>query len=87
MEVSIEYVRGQRAGLLDCGALAGVVGRYGVFSLDTRLFLFTGVLGGFTTFSAFGLETVDLIRRGDYGVASAMSPLAPCAAWRRFGSQ
>ena len=34
-----------------------------------RLFLVTGVLGGFTTFSAFGLEAVGLLRRGDVGLA------------------
>lgn len=34
-----------------------------------RLFLATGVLGGFTTFSAFGLETVGLLRRGEFGYA------------------
>ncbi len=29
-----------------------------------RLFLITGLLGGFTTFSAFGLETLNLIKQG-----------------------
>ena len=29
-------------------------------------FVMTGVLGGFTTFSAFSLETVTLIERQDY---------------------
>jgi CrcB protein len=31
---------------------------------ETRLFLITGILGGFTTFSAFSLEVVALIERG-----------------------
>ena len=30
-----------------------------------RLFLVTGVLGGFTTFSAFGLETFELLADGE----------------------
>ena len=41
-----------------------------MFGPDARLFLFTGLLGGFTTFSAFGLETVHLIRRGDLSTAA-----------------
>jgi CrcB protein len=35
------------------------------------LLLFTGILGGFTTFSAFGLETMFLIRRGDVLIAAS----------------
>src|SRR5688500_14035690 len=34
-----------------------------------RLFLATGILGGFTTFSAFSLETVQLWQRGALGGA------------------
>jgi CrcB protein len=34
-----------------------------------RLFLAAGVLGGFTTFSAFGYETVELLRAARYGSA------------------
>lgn len=33
-------------------------------------FVMTGLLGGFTTFSAFSLETVTLIERGQFGQAS-----------------
>lgn len=35
-----------------------------IFTEAGRLFLFTGILGGFTTFSAFGLETFYLLRQG-----------------------
>lgn len=38
-------------------------------SQATRLFLMTGLLGGFTTFSAFALETVLLYERGAAGWA------------------
>jgi fluoride exporter len=37
---------------------------------ELRLFLTTGILGGFTTFSAFSLDTVFLMERGDYGTAA-----------------
>ena len=36
----------------------------------TRLFLATGVLGGFTTFSAFSLETILLWERGETALAA-----------------
>jgi CrcB protein len=39
-------------------------------SQTTRLFLTTGLLGGFTTFSAFSLETVLLYERGAWGWAA-----------------
>jgi CrcB protein len=32
-------------------------------------FVMTGVVGGFTTFSAFSLETVTMMERGEYGAA------------------
>jgi fluoride exporter len=38
---------------------------------DLRLFLATGLLGGFTTFSAFSLETVNMIRTGETAKALA----------------
>lgn len=51
-------------GCLAIGALAALAEHHDLFSATTRLFLFTGVLGGFTTFSAFGYESAFLIRRG-----------------------
>ena len=46
------------------GVLAGGLARTSAPE-SFRLFLITGVLGGFTTFSAFGLESLALLRRGD----------------------
>tara|TARA_B100001750_G_C15513098_1_gene605046 strand:- start:904 stop:1299 length:396 start_codon:yes stop_codon:yes gene_type:complete len=34
-------------------------------SQEIQIFLTVGVLGGFTTFSAFGIDTVNFIRNGD----------------------
>jgi len=39
-------------------------------SSHTRTFLFIGILGGFTTFSSFTLETMNLFRDGEYGMAT-----------------
>jgi CrcB protein len=52
------------------GALAGLVASGRVpMRLPAREFLFVGVLGGFTTFSTCGLDTVTLVRSGDVGLA------------------
>jgi CrcB protein len=50
-------------GCLVAGLLAGLAEKHDAFSPDLRLLLFTGLLGGFTTFSAFGLETVTLFQK------------------------
>lgn len=53
------------------GLLAGwLASREGPQAEALRLFAAVGVLGGFTTFSAFGLEAMSLIRRGDLGTAA-----------------
>jgi CrcB protein len=44
------------------GFLAQLADGYGAFSSDVRAFLFVGILGGFTTYSAFGGETFNLLR-------------------------
>ena len=64
------------SGCLIIGVLASVSERSGVLSQDARLFLFTGILGGFTTFSAFGLETFGLLRRGEILVALCYAGLS-----------
>ena len=75
-------------GCFAIGALAALVEHRDFFSADTRLFLFTGVLGGFTTFSAFGYEGVFLLRRGEIAVAAAYAGLSVVcglgAVWLAF---
>jgi fluoride exporter len=41
-----------------------------------RLFLTTGVLGGYTTFSAFSLDTMLLYERGELGLAALYAVLS-----------
>lgn len=53
------------------GLVAGLAQRHAFLTPEVRLLLFTGLLGGFTTFSAFGLETVQLLRRGEATLAAA----------------
>jgi CrcB protein len=48
---------------------AGVNERFRFLSGDAYAFLFAGVLGGFTTFSAFSVETLALLRAGSWGSA------------------
>jgi CrcB protein len=57
------------AGCLLAGVLAGLAEEYDLFGPDTRLLVFTGLLGGFTTFSAFGLDALFLLRRGEIATA------------------
>jgi fluoride exporter len=63
-------------GCVAAGILAGLVERHSSFSPDTRVLLFTGLIGGFTTFSAFGVETVFLLRRGEVAIAFAYVALS-----------
>src|SRR5690606_17916303 len=48
------------------GVLVEYVAQKGGISRQLQLFLATGVLGGFTTFSAFSLEAMTLIHRGQF---------------------
>lgn len=47
------------------GFLSELADSRSLFSSDTRTFLVIGILGGFTTFSAFGNETMNLLRDGE----------------------
>lgn len=53
-------------GALLMGIIVEGAARLWTVPTDLRLFLTTGVLGGFTTFSAFSLETVLMIEKGDW---------------------
>jgi CrcB protein len=77
-------------GCLVVGILGGLVVKHDFFSAEARLFLFTGIAGGFTTFSAFGLESFYLVRRGEvliaggYVVSSVIIGLL--AVWAGFAA-
>lgn len=51
------------------GFLAELADHRGALSGETKAFLIVGLLGGFTTFSAFGNETMNLLRDGEVWLA------------------
>jgi CrcB protein len=51
------------------GLVAGYLAFKGEAAASWRLFLMTGILGGYTTFSAFSLDTALLYERGEIGLA------------------
>jgi len=53
------------------GLIAGYLAFKGEASQPFRLFLMTGILGGYTTFSAFSLDAGLLYERGELGLAAA----------------
>ena len=75
-------------GCLFIGALSGAAEKFDLIGPGARLFLFTGLLGGFTTFSAFGFETFYLLRRGEIVMAAlyATASVLVCllAVWVGF---
>jgi CrcB protein len=56
-------------GSLAIGLLGAVAESRGLFGPGTRLALFVGLLGGFTTFSSFSFETLQLARGGQWLLA------------------
>lgn len=58
------------------GLLAGWLARFGTHGESWRLLLGVGLLGGFTTFSAFSLELVNMINRGAWGAAGSYVALS-----------
>jgi CrcB protein len=57
-------------GSLVMGLIAGYLAFKGDASQHWRLFLMTGILGGYTTFSAFSLDAALLYERGATGLAA-----------------
>ena len=72
-------------GCLAIGVIAALAERASMFTPDVRLFLLTGFLGGYTTFSAFAYETVVLGRENQLASAilnvSAQVALGLIAVW------
>ena len=52
------------------GLLNGLADTRQLFGPEVRIFLFIGVLGGFTTYSTFGFETVALLRDAEISRAA-----------------
>ena len=70
---SIQFPFGTLAvNLMGCalvGLLAELADHRGVIPTEARSFLIVGILGGFTTFSAFSLDFATLWERGAHGAA------------------
>lgn len=59
-------------GSLAMGVFVGLMARLlPAWQEDARLFVAVGILGGFTTFSSFSLDTIVLIERGEWLAAGA----------------
>ncbi len=57
-------------GSLVMGLVIGTLARFTpAWQNDARLFVAVGILGGFTTFSSFSLDTIAMLERGDVGPA------------------
>jgi fluoride exporter len=77
------------AGLI--GVLAGLLASGRVQMAPTlRAFVFVGLLGGFTTFSSYMLDTLTLAHGGEYGIAFAnvagQTALGFAAVWAGYAA-
>ncbi len=53
-------------GCLVIGFLSPLADVRGAFTPESRALIFAGFLGGYTTFSTFGNETMNLLRTGEH---------------------
>lgn len=69
------------------GLFAHLADSRGLFSDSSRAFVFIGLLGGFTTFSAFSNETFNLLRDGETSIAllNIFGQVAVCLGSVWFG--
>ncbi len=67
-------------GGLAMGLLVGLLARFGSGGEGWRLFVGVGLLGGFTTFSAFSLEVSNMIERGAIGLAAGYALVSVIAS-------
>jgi len=67
------------AGCFAIGVVATLADEHAWVGPGARLLLVTGLLGGFTTFSTFGLETFELVQ-GGHAAAAATNVLGSVAA-------
>jgi CrcB protein len=63
------------SGCLAIGFLAQLAESKNLFQPEYRAFFLIGILGGYTTFSSFGYETLQLIRSGEFLYATANAVL------------
>ena len=56
------------SGCLIIGLLVGLSLKHTEVSPNLKLLLMTGFCGGYTTFSAFSLENMQLLQQGNYGI-------------------
>ena len=75
-------------GSLVIGLVIGLSVKELNFPSGLKLFLATGICGGFTTFSAFSIENVELLAAGKYNAAFLYIAASVClgiaAAWLGF---
>lgn len=77
---AVNLLGGFAMGLLFAHLMKGNVGE------TTRLFVGVGILGGFTTFSAFSLESWQMIERGNWALAGGYAVASVIGSIMALGS-